>query len=811
MRTLLNDVRFALRRLAKSKGFTAVAVASLALGIGANVAIFSVVNAVLIRPLPFPEAERLVMVWEDNSALGFPRDTPAPANYADWKAQNQSFEDMAALATRSFNITGDGEPEKVSAYRVTANLFGVLGVRPAVGRAFNEEDDRPGAAKVVILNYGLWQRRYGGERSVVGRDILLDGEKHTVVGVMPKGFQFMESYTGLWVPAAFTPEEMAARGSHYLVVVARMKPGVSAEQAHADVAAITERIAREFPAQAQNLKAAVVPLREQITGNTRRPLILLLAAVALVLLIACANVANLLLARSASRRKEMAVRTALGASRARVVRQLLTESVLLSVLGGAAGLLLAAWGFEFLKKLIPDGMTLSSSLTIDLPVLGYALGVSLLTGIVFGLAPALQSSRVELNEALKQGGGRSASGGGGGRLRSALVVVEVALALVLLVGAGLLVQTVSNLRYQYALFEPERLLTVRTVLPQRKYTGAAQRANFYDRVLERVRALPGVVSAGYTTSVPLQWKGGANGLFLEGVQLPPGVFANANHRQVSAGYLQTMGIPLREGRYIEETDDARALPVVVVNETMARQYWQGQSAVGRRLKFGPDESADDPWRTVVGVVADVRQMGLDAPVKAEAYYPYKQITTHPFFAPRDLVVRAEAGDPLSLVPAVRREVHAVDPDQPLSSVATMDKVLGDETGSRGTGMVLLAALAGLAVLLAAIGIYGVLAYFVTQHVPEIGVRLALGARPRDILALVLRKGMGLALGGVLAGLAAAYALTRLMESLLFGVSATDPLTFGGLALLLAAVALVACVVPARRATRVDPMTALRYE
>lgn len=809
MNSLLQDVRYGLRGLSRQRGFTAVAILSLALGIGANTAIFSLVNAVLFKPLPLHDPEGLVLVWEEQPLVGAVRDNPAPGNYSDWKAQNRVFEDMAAFSWLSLNLTGDGEPEKLAAYGVTANAFPLLGVRPALGRNFLAEEDQPGAGRVAILSHGLWQRRYGGEPNILGRNLVLDGEQYTVVGVMPAGFQFLQSYIGLWVPAALSKEELARRDMHYLTVVARLKPGVTREQAESDIGAITERIALSDPDESQGMQSSVVPLREQLTGGVRRPLFMLAAAVGFVLLIACANIANLLLARSTGRRREMAVRTALGASRGRVVRQLLTESVLLSIAGGAAGLLLAAWSFEFLKKLVPEGLILSADLKIDLTVLGYALAISCLTGVVFGLAPAWQASRVSLNEVLKQGGGRGGAGAGGGRLRGALVVAEVALALVLLVGAGLMIQTVYHLRGQFAFFQPEQVLTVRTVLPERKYAELERRAAYYDEVLTRVQTLPGVVAAGYTTSAPLQWKGGANGFTPEGPPPPPGVATNAIHRQVSANYLQTMAIPLREGRYFDERDERQTLPVMIVNETMARKYWPGESALGKRIKFNLPKG-DDPWRAVVGVVADVRQMGMDAPVKSEMYFPYRQIASHAFYRPRDLVVRV-AGDPLALVPAVRREVHAVDADQPLSNIATMDKLLADETGSRGLAMVLLASFAGLALLLSGLGIYGVLAYFVTQHVPEIGVRLALGARPRDILNLVLKKGMGLALGGLALGLAAAYALTRLVESLLFGVSATDPATFAAVALLLGAVALVACFVPARRATKVDPMIALRYE
>lgn len=805
---LIQNLRYGLRGLWKNPGFTAVAVLSLALGIGANTAIFSLVNEVLLKPLPFRDPDRLAMIWEDSTAIGFPRDTPAPANYVDWKTQNRVFDDVAALNWLNYNLTGDGEPEKIMAFGVTANLFPLLGVQPALGRDFSADEDKPDAGKVVILSHGLWQRRYGGVAGILGKEILLNYEKHTVIGVMPAGFQFLQSYIGLWVPAAFSQQELASRGNHYLNVVARLKPGVTAEQAQADIASITARIAKSYPTEAENLKAAVVPMREELAGESRRPLMILLAAVGFVLLIACANIANLLLARAANRRREIAIRTALGASRSRIVGQLLTESVLLAGIGGSIGLLFASWSFRFLQKLIPPGMAQTTELKIDSPVLVFALAVSLVTGIIFGLLPALQASKVDFNETLKQGG-RGGLSAGGNRLRGALVIAEVALALVLLAGAGLLIQTLYNLQNQYSLFQPEKILTMRTVLPDGKYDEHPKRVAFYDQVLERLKGLPGVVSAGYTTSMPLQWKGGANGFTIEGRPERNNLGTNANHRQVSAEYLQTMGISLREGRYFGNQDDEQAIPVVLVNETLARQHWPNESAVGKRIKNGRADSTQ-PWRTIVGVVADVRQMGLDAPVKAEMYFPYRQITSHGFFRPRDLAIRTN-GNPMDLVAAARREIRAVEPDQPIANIATMAEQLGEEMQQRRVGMILLASFAALALLLASLGIYGVLAYFVAQHTPEIGVRLALGAQRRDVLALVLKKGMTLAGAGVGIGLIAGLALTRLMQSLLYGVNASDPLTFFSIAALLGGVAFLACYLPARRATNVDPMTALRYE
>ncbi|HVF44973.1 MAG TPA: ABC transporter permease [Pyrinomonadaceae bacterium] len=808
--TLLQDLRYGARTLWARPGFTAVAVLTLALGIGANTAIFSLVNAVLLKPLPFPEAERLVMIWEDASSIGFPENTPAPANYLDWKTQSNSFEEMGALSTVSFNLTGAGEPQKVMGQAMTANFLPMLGVRPALGRTFTADEEKVGSQHVAILSHGLWLNSFGEDRSIVGKEILLNDEKYTVVGVMPKGFQFMEPYLGLWVPLSQTPEEWANRNGHYLRVVGRLKPGVSVGQADADIKTVMARITRDHPAEATDIGAFVQPLREQFAGEVRRPLMILLVAVAFVLLISCANIAGLLLSRSVARRREMAIRVALGASGWRVVRQLLTESALLSLLGGGLGLLLALWSFAFLQQLIPPSMSLAAGLSVDGRVLVFTLLVSLVTGTLFGLAPALQASKAGPGEALKAGGGgRGGTASGGRRLRNAFVVAEVALALVLLVGAGLLIQSLRKLQGQYSVLKPENVLVLRTILPQNRYAEHSQRQAFYDGVLARVRSLPGVVSAGYTTTVPLTWKGGSSGFTVEGRPPERGMQNDATHRQVTADYLQTLGLPLKAGRYLEVTDGPNTQPVAVVNEAFARAIWPGEEAVGKRFKVG-GPAAPQPWLTVVGVVGDVRQMGLDAPAKPEMYLPSPQVNYHAWFAPGYLVMRTSV-EPQSLVNAVRREVYAVDPTQPVSNVQTMEGILGDEAAPRRVGMTLLAVFAGLALALASLGIYGVLSFFVAQHTQEIGVRLALGAQPRSILALVLRRGMGLALLGVGVGLVGAFALTRLMQSQLFEVSATDPLTYAGLALLLTAVAFFACAIPARRATKVDPLVALRYE
>ena len=811
---LLKDFRYGLRSLAKYPAFTAIAVLTLALGIGANTAIFSLVNAVLLRPLPFTEPERLMLVFEDASPGGPSRSDVAPGNYADWKSQQTTFDDMAAMAWRSFRLTGDGEPDRILAHAVTRNFAPLLGVQPILGRTFSEDEDQPGGNKVVLLSYGLWQRRYSSQLNIVGREILLDGEKHTVVGVLPKDFQFLVSTVGLWVPLALSPTQIEDHENSSLTVVGRLKPGLTAARANADVQTITARIVRDHPKEAEGLKSSVEPLRKLLVGDVERPLLMLAVAVSLVLLIACANIASLQLSRAAGRTREIAVRAALGASRLRLVRQLLTESILLSCAGGALGLLVALWCFAFLKELIPPGLVLSTNLKIDLSVLVYALVLSVVTGILFGLAPALQASKISLNDALKQGSLQSGSATRGNRLRSAFVVAEVAIAVVLLVGAGLMIQTVSHLLDQYSLLEPEKLLTLRTILPDSKFRDAGEyrtrehvkRVAFYDTVLERVQKLPGVVNAGYTTSVPLSWKGGASDVVIESRQTESGRKPNAIHRQVSSAYFQTIGIRLKAGRFFDEHDGPQSLPVAIINETLANE-WAGEDPLGKRFKLG---APDAPWTTVVGVVADVRQMGMDAPARPEMYLPYRQIASHPWFSPRDLVIRTNT-DPNKLVPAVRREIQAVGPDQPVSNVARMDELLMKETGTRRVGMILLAAFSGLALLLASLGIYGVLSFYVAQQTREIGVRLALGAQLRDVLALVLRKGMGWALLGVVIGLIAALALSRLIESLLFGVSAHDPATFLGIGLILLVVAFLACYLPARRATKVDPLVALRYE
>jgi predicted permease len=803
---MYNDLRYAIRQLRKNPGFTAVAVLTLALGIGANTAIFSLVDAVLLRPLPFREPDRLVMIWEDASRIGFPQNNPAPGNYSDWKSQNRVFEDVAAVSWRTFNLTGDGQPERINANTITANFFPLLGIRPALGRYFLPEDDRPDSQKVAILGYGLWQRRFGGDPGIVGREILLDGAKFTVVGVLPLNFQFLGK--DLWVPIAFSPRELARRDNHYLAVVARLGEGITVQQAQVDIEAITSRIAQEHPTDAFNLRAYVLPLREQFAGEVRLALIVLLVAVACIVLIACANLANLMLSRAVTRTREVAVRSALGASRGRVMRQLLTESVLLAVLGGTAGLIVASWSFTILKQLVPENMALLTQIRLDTRVFAYGLLLSVMTGIIFGLAPAFQAARLNLTETLRSGSGQAGFSRGHRKLRSGLVVSEVALALVLLIGAGLLIQSFVRLRHLDLGFRPDKILTLATSLPRNKYGELPKRVTFYEQVLERVKALPGVRYAAFTTAVPLTWKGGTSGFSMEGRLHRPG--QDANHRQISPEYFHTLQIPLLEGRLFEEHDGPDSMPVTIINQTMARQFWPGESALGKRFKLGAPDDSDRPWIAIVGIVGDVRQMGLQVPVKAEMYFPYQQMSYNSSFAPGQLAIRT-VGDPRGLAASVQQQVWAVDPDQPVSNVRLMEDIVESESSQQRLGMSMLGALAALALLLASVGIYGVLAYLVTQRTPEIGIRMALGAQPVQVLLFVMGDGLRLVLLGLGVGLIAALGLTRLMSGLLFQVRGTDPTTLVAVSLVLMVVSLLACYLPARRAAKVDPMVALRYE
>jgi putative ABC transport system permease protein len=813
MRTLIQDLRYGVRLLARSPGFTAIALLTLTLGIGATAAIFSVVDAVLLRSLPYREPQRLVSVFEDFSAVGFPRNTPAPGNYVECKAQTQIFEDAAATLQRVYNLTAgpgghSGDPEELQGAGVTYNLFSMLGTKPALGRVFLPEEDRPGAAYVVLISHGLWKRRFGGDRSLIGRDILLNGENYTVLGVMPPGFSYPTKDVEIWSPIAFTPEQLANYGMHYLYVVARLRPGVTLAKANAELEVLCKRLARAYPETNREIQRFFAePLHETYTREARSGLIVLMAAVAFILLIACANIANLLLSRATGRQREIAVRTALGAGRVRIVRQMLTESALLATGGGLLGILLADWCFNFLKNLIPEDLSHTVSLTLDLRVLGFAVAIALASSFLFGMAPALQVSKLDFNDVLKEGG-RGSAGSRRRIFRNLLVIGEVALSLMLLVGSGLLLESFSRLRGLDPGFHSDHVLAIRLEVPRTRYGEFAKRSEFFERVLERVRALPGVKAGGFTSALPLTWEGGTSGFTPEGMALDPNISYDANNRVVTPGYFEAMRIPLRRGRLFDKSDGQDAPPVAIINETMARKFWPNQDAVGKRFKFGSPQD-QTPWRRIAGVVGDVRQMRLNEPPRQEMYFPYWQAKEN-WMVPRDLAIRTSA-DPLSLAGAVRQAVWSIDRDQPVSNVMTLDDLLDQEVAQRRVQAALLGGLAALALILACVGIYGVLSYLVTQRTQEIGIRVALGANATDVFRTVAGKGMGLAAIGIGVGVAAALALSRLLAGLLFGVHATDPITYAAAVSVFAAVALLACYFPARRASRVDPMVALRYE
>ena len=807
MGNIWQDLRYGFRTLVKNPGFTAVAVIALALGIGANSAIFSVVNTVLLRPLPYKDSEGLVMVWEDATKHGYPRDTPAVANYIDWRDQNQVFQGMAAIADQSFNLTGSGEPERLDGRRVSASLFKILGVEPQLGRTFTTEEDQAGGNPVVILSHRLWQRRFASDPAIVGKTLTLNGVNGTVVGVMPQEFQFPTQDDELWVPIAFTQDDATSRGRHYLQVIARLKPGVSVSQAQSEMSTIAARLQQQYPASNTDLGAVVVPLHEQLVGDIKPALMILLGAVGLVLLIACANVANLLLARAAVRQKEIALRVALGANRWRLIRQFLTESVLLGAMGGVLGLLLSVVGIRLLTAFIPPNIPQIKAITLDARVLGFTLLVSLLTGLIFGLAPAIQTSGFNPNEALKEGGRDSTSGSRGNRIRGLLIIGEVAVSLVLLIGAGLLINSFLRLRSVDPGFTTDNLLTMKIVLPSLKYAEHAQRSAFYGNLTQRLESVPGVKSAAVTTNLPLYKQGNSIGIQIEGRPAPlPGQPLIVVTRMVSPKYFDTMSIPLLKGRQLNAQDTATSPNVAVISETMARRHWPNEDALGKRFSPGRPESPAD-WIQIVGVVKDVRQFDLIEAPRPQMYLSYEQ---YGFFAPRDLVVKTDV-DPLSMAVAVRRTVWDIDKDQPVSNIRTMDEIAAESVARQRFSMLLLAIFAGVALLLAAVGIYGVMSYSVTQRRGEIGIRMALGAQKSDVLKLTVGRGLKLVLIGVALGVGGAFMLTRLMSSLLFGVGATDPTTFVTITLILIGVALLASYVPARRATKVDPLAALRYE
>jgi putative ABC transport system permease protein len=784
----------------KNPGFTLVAALTLALGIGANSAIFSVVNAVLLRPLQFKEPQRLVRIWEKLPQGG--TGSVSPPNLKDWREQNDVLAGIAAYSTINFNLQNQESPERVPGAIVSADFFEVLGMAPILGRTLRAGEDQLGAHRVVVLSHQLWQRNYGGDPRIVGNQIQVNGENFTVVGVMGPTFMFPSKLTGLWTPLTLTPERTANRGSHFLNAIARLKPGVSLEQAQQQMSAIARRIEQQYPENQTGRGILLGALQEVMVRNVRPALLVLLSAVGFVLLIACTNVANLLLARATARRREIGIRLALGAGRFRLMRQFLTESLLLSILGGALGLLLAKWGVNVLVAMAADSLPRASEVGLDARVIGFTLLLSLLTGVIFGLAPAIQSSKVDVQTTLKEGGSAGESRQSNW-LRSLLVVSEVAAAFVLLAGAGLMIKSFFNLQRVDAGLRPENVLTMGITLPDSKYPTSESTAPFFQRLLERVSTLPGVQSAGVINLLPLQQWGWNGDFQIEGqAPFPPGQAPIVEYRTVSPNYFRTMGIPLVAGRFLNDQDNERSERVILINQTFAQRHFPNQSPIGRRINAGIDG-----WMTIVGVVADVKQAGLTDSVRVEFYAPHAQVQISNSMS---LVVRASS-DPSSLVAAIRRETQALDPAQPVYNVKSMETVIAESVSDRRFNMVLLGVFSGLALLLAIVGIYSVMSYTVTQSTREIGIRMALGAQSRDVLKLVVGHGAALSAIGLGIGLIAAFALTRLMTGLLFGVGATDPLTFGLIALLLMIVTILACYLPARRAIRIAPVIALRYE
>jgi putative ABC transport system permease protein len=807
MTTLLADIRFGARMLVKSPMMTFIALLALTLGIGANTAIFSVVHAVLLRTFPYSDPEKLVLVWEKRQGARTDQNVINLGNFSDWKEQNQVFTDMAVFFDRTFNLTSDGEPEEVPIQYGTTNLFSVLGTNALLGRTFVNED--AGQPRVVI-SYGLWQRRFGGDSNIIGHQITLNEKVNTIVGVLPANFGWhiqkgtqASRPADIWVPFQITNELRQRRG-RFASAVARLKPGVSMDQAQREMDTIGARLAQQYPEFNATWGVNVVPLRTQFTGEIRRPLYILLGAVGFVLLIACANVANLLLARASARRKEIAVRAGLGASRWRIARQLLTESVMLSLAGGVLGVLVAWWGTKALVALSPPALIDLKSVGVSLPVLAFTLGLSLMTGIVFGLIPSLEATRFDLQDSLKEGGKNVGGTAGSHRVRSLFVVTQVALALVLLVGAGLLLKSFNRLQSVDPGFNANNLLTMRVTLPFAKYQEDSKRIDFFKKALEQVRAIPGVEAAGAINSPPFTGLYPGTNVEVDGQKLPPGEELKTGVCVTDANYFATMQIPLKQGRMYTEQEATEMRHVVLVNEEFVRKNLGGQDPLGRRLTIYMKD--DNVPTEIIGVVADHKHLALDVPIEPMVYWPYAELV----YTGMTLMIRTR-GDAATVAPAARNVIRSLDPRQPIGEVATMEKLLSTSVARSRFSASLLTVFSFVALVMAAVGIYGVMSYSVLQRTHEIGVRMALGAQRLDVLKLVVKKGIVLGVVGVAAGLAASFGLTRLISTLLFEVTATDAATFTAVSVGLFLVTLIACYVPARRATRVDPLKALRYE
>ena len=800
----MSDLRHAFRQLLKAPAFTAVAILTLALGIGANTAIFSVVNAVLVRPLPFEQPDKLVSLWETNLKQGRDKQQVGGANFTDWKRQAQSFESIAAYFNWNYNLTG-GEPRRLTTVLVTPGFFQTLGGKAELGRELVAEDDVEGRDNVVVLSHAFWESRFGGDPKSLGQNILLNGRPHTVVGVMPASFKFPDDTVEIWRPAAMSAEQMQNRDGKWLKVIGRLGPEVSLDEAQAEMSAIARRLEDQYPASNAGWGAGIEPLREGIVGKARTFLLVLLGAVGFVLLICCANLANLMLARASTRRKEMALRSALGANRFWLFRHLLAESLLLGMIGGGLGLLLAVWGTDALIALSPANVPRLGEVKIDGRVLGFTLTIALLTTLLFGLVPAWQGSAPEL-QALKEEG-RATSGVSGVKLRHLLVIAEVALGLILLVGAGLAIKSLLQLQRVDPGFDPRNVLTMAIALPPARYPENQQQIAFFERASEQIKTLPGVRDVAAVQDLPLRFNAMSFPITVEGqpaeavAQRPKAAF-----RVVTPDYFHALGIPLVRGRVFEPRDNQSSGPVVVINQALARAYWPNEDPIGKRIHFG---EPNDPACLVVGVVGDTKHMGLDVNEGPAFYQPHAQ-KRFAWLRWMTLVVRTET-EPAGLIEAVRRRVWEIDKDQPVYDVATMEELLSKSMAQPRFSTFFLALFAVLALNLTLLGLYGVLSYTVAQRTREIGIRMALGAQVRDVLRLVMGQGVKMIALGVACGLAGAIALTRLLQSLLFNISATDPTTFASISFLLIGVALAACYLPARRAAKISPLTALRTE
>ena len=815
MNGLWQDVRYGLRQLRKSPGFTAIAVITLALGIGANTAIFSVVNGILLRPLPYRDSDRLMAVWHVPPQKSFPgmtRFSVSAANYIDWHSQNHVFEKMAIFSFHPLTLTGVDKPEQVDASSVSADFFSTLGVQPVIGRTFNADEDQPGHGNVVLLSHRFWQDHFGSNRDLVGRYLTLDGASYLVAGVMPANFR-MPDYADMWVPMAWTDQEKVVRGEHHYLVIGRLKDGVGMRQAQAEMNTISNRLEQQYPEDDRGWGAVVVPLHDDLVSDVRPALLVLLGAVGCILLIACVNVVNLSLAKTFSRQKEIAIRTAMGASSARVVRQVLVESVLLALIGGALGLAYAHSGVRLIMAFLADKVPRSVDVGLDLKVLVFTVAVSVFTGIIAGILPALHLSRANVNEALKQGLGRTDTDSGGNRTRNILVVVEVSLSLVLLVGAGLLIRSFQVLREVDPGFQSSGVLTQTVAVSRVKFANIQQEVAFFDRVLENVRTLPSVVAAGIIDDVPLGDGGSHQPIAAEGYPtLPMSEQPEVDVRAISAGYVNSLRIPLLSGRDLNSSDIDGRPPVALISASLAHQFWPNESSIGKHIGLTCSKGAP---REIVGVVGDVKGDSLDQKRPASMlYYPLAQhgpSAVGEFQSGAMTLVVRSASNPKNLITPVANVVKNIDREIPVRDVLTMEELVANSLSQQRFNLLLLGAFAALALVLAAIGIYSVLSYSVRRRVPEIGIRLALGATLSDVFRMIMVEGMKPTLLGVAIGAAGALALGRVMSSFIYGVSSTDPVTFFGVAFVLAMVALLASLIPALRAARVDPIVALHYE